>query len=575
MGEHMSTNDQVVLRTVLETQKARFGATIRDDKLFEIFSAEQVVKDFDLSDDEIERGITGGGNDGGVDSIYAFVNGDLIAEDTDVSIYKKDITINLFLTQSKTSSSFSETAIDKFQAFAKDLLDLSSDLQALAQFYDATLIGTIESFRRVYLALAPRFPLLTISFIYTSQGDAVHPQVDRRAEQLRETVQLMFPQGVVTFQFLGAANLLGLARRQPTTSYDLILVENPTSAAKDGKVGYLCLVRLGDYFRFITTPSGNLNKSMFEANVRDYQGQTEVNEAIASTLSAEPVEDFWWLNNGVTVLASQGSIVGKTLTIRDPQIVNGLQTSTEIFNYRSRSGDNNDDRAILVRVIVSDDEGSRDRIIRATNSQTSIPAASLRATDMIHRNIEDRFESVGLYYDRRKNSQKNAGRARESIITIPYLAQAVAAIVLQQPDDSRARPSSLLKTNATYLSVFNGDYPIDIYLMCTQTMRRIDMFLRAEAQSVSEISRNDIQYHLAMVAIYRLLGCPTAKPAQLCALDRSLLTKELLQECYNDIVAEFRDLATKGAGTFDKIAKSPALTEQLKRLLGTTKPKRG
>jgi len=55
-----------------------------------------------------------------------------------------------------------------------------------------------------------------------------------------------------------------------------------------------------------------------------------------------------------------------------------------------------DERSILVRVIVTEDAESRDRIIRATNSQTDIPSASLRATDKIHRDIEDFFATRGF-----------------------------------------------------------------------------------------------------------------------------------------------------------------------------------
>ena len=57
---------------------------------------------------------------------------------------------------------------------------------------------------------------------------------------------------------------------------------------------------------------------------------------------------------------------------------------------------------MLLRVIVPENEETRDKIIRATNSQTPIPKSSLRATDNVHRNIEDYFKPRGLYYDRRK-----------------------------------------------------------------------------------------------------------------------------------------------------------------------------
>lgn len=64
---------------------------------------------------------------------------------------------------------------------------------------------------------------------------------------------------------------------------------------------------------------------------------------------------------------------GKELIIHHPEIVNGLQTSNEIYRFFRGNPALKDARSILVRVIVPEDEESRDKIIRATNSQTPIP----------------------------------------------------------------------------------------------------------------------------------------------------------------------------------------------------------
>src|SRR3546814_13519732 len=62
------------------------------------------------------------------------------------------------------------------------------------------------------------------------------------------------------------------------------------------------------------------------------------------TLENPGAEDFWWLNNGVTILAQEASQVGKTIKITDPQIINGLQTSTEILTFFGTI-DSNDTRS--------------------------------------------------------------------------------------------------------------------------------------------------------------------------------------------------------------------------------------
>lgn len=126
-------------------------------------------------------------------------------------------------------------------------------------------------------------------------------------------------------------------------------------------------------------------------------GLNRVNEDIRDTLADENSPGFWWLNNGITILASGASVIGKSIKLSDIQIVNGLQTTESIYrHFYQGSGDKND-RAVLVKVIVSNDEANRDAIIRSTNDQTFVELASLHATDKIQRDIEDVMSRSGIY----------------------------------------------------------------------------------------------------------------------------------------------------------------------------------
>ena len=69
-----------------------------------------------------------------LDSIYVFLNGDLVEEDTETSVAKRNIEIELVFIQSKTSGGFSEQAMDKFHAATEDLLDLSKPLDLRLPF---------------------------------------------------------------------------------------------------------------------------------------------------------------------------------------------------------------------------------------------------------------------------------------------------------------------------------------------------------------------------------------------------------------------------------------------------------
>ncbi len=53
----MSENDIILLNTILDEEKTD---TISQSDFFEIFAFEQLLKNFDLSNDEIKSGKTGG-----------------------------------------------------------------------------------------------------------------------------------------------------------------------------------------------------------------------------------------------------------------------------------------------------------------------------------------------------------------------------------------------------------------------------------------------------------------------------------------------------------------------------------
>ncbi len=552
----MVTNDGIILDGVLEQRQVEVDPELDPSSFFEFFTAEQVLKDFDLSYDEIESGLVGAGGDGGIDGIFLLINGDLVQEEPDYTHLRKDITIDLIIIQSKTEAGFKETPIERFVSVSNDILDLSIETSSLSRTYNEFLLETIHRFRSLYRQLAARFPTLRISYVYASKGIDPHPNVERKVTSLEEVVKRHFPDSHFSFQFLGAPELLRLARRRPQRTYKLQLAENPISSNE--QVGFVCLVGLFDFFTFIADDSGALQRQIFEANVRDYQGRTQVNDEIQDSLRSKSTEDFWWLNNGVSILATKASLGAKTLTIEDPQIVNGLQTSTEVYNYCSNYDKANDDRKILVRVIVPEEDESRDRIIKATNSQTVVQLSSLRATDRIHRDIEEYFRPKGLFYDRRKNYYKNEGKPRDKIIGIPFLAQAIMAIVLQRPDNARARPSSLLKKDDDYKRVFSPSYPIGLYYVCAVVMRRVEQYLKLPSAGVPSEHRNNLRFYVAMHVVGGT-GKPPKSPKDVARFVVEEVDDSAIRKSLGAIKSKYFEL-----GGNDQIAKGTALLDAIR-----------
>ena len=547
----MATNSQVLLDGLLQQLQESVGPEYDVDSFFEAFVAQQVLKEYDLSYDEIESGIVDGSGDGGIDAIYTLVNGDLVQEDSTYERLKRGITIDLYVLQSKKSGAFRETPVERLITASTDLFDFAGQ-HSPDGAYNPALTDAMKRFRKVYSDLIGSFPKVTITFVYACKGEAPSTSVERKANMLKEMVADHIDASQIEFSFLGARDLLQLARQQPSHTFTLEIDGNPIS--KGNRVGFVCLVRLEDFRHFLVDDEGRLRRRLFEANVRDYQGNTQVNSAIRSTLDGGSGEDFWWLNNGVSIVASEASFGGDKLVIREPMIVNGLQTSVEIADYFQRNPEADEGRRLLVRVMVPDQSESRDRIIRATNSQTSVPLASLRATDEIQRDIESYFLHRGLYYDRRKNHYSNQGKPRNAIVGISNLGQAVMAILLGRPDTARARPSTLLKNDSDYDRVFTQKYPINMYFVCAEIMRLVDSELRRPIHSLSAGDRTNLRFYVAMHATRRVLDSGTITAQAVSDINLNALSPQVLSESYRHVMRAFID-----EGADDQAAKGPNL----------------
>ena len=529
---------------------------------FEQFVAELLLKDYEVSSDDVQYGLVDGANDGGIDAIYTVLDGEVVTEDYDVSSAKKgSAELKLYLIQTKISGGFQAIALDKMMTFARDTLDLDADLQNLTLELKPEIIRLLECFRRTYSALMTKKCSLEVVCVYATTGDDIHPNVHRKRRELELCIKNMFSACTQSVRLLRGRDIVDLHQQPPKQTKDLKFTAPPLSESSTGYVG---LVNLAEFYMFILLPSHEINASLFESNIRDYQGSVSVNRAIAGTLQSDASEDFWWLNNGVTIVATSASSIKRRVVIENPLIVNGLQTSNEIYRHFKERQHVEDDRNVLVRIIVPDTPTSRDKIIRATNNQTPIPAASLRATDAIHRDIETFLQDRGFYYERRKNQYKNQEKPADRIVSMPYLAQAVTAIVRRSPEMARAHPTSLLKKEHDYTQIFSKDYPLDVFLACIQARRTVENFLRASGSAASTgFARDDIRHHLTMFAVYSIAGRTAVKASDLPALNLHQMETSFLDRCFDELVEIFTYQARTQSTSYSDLSRSPEFTELL------------
>ncbi|HYX31240.1 MAG TPA: AIPR family protein [Pyrinomonadaceae bacterium] len=530
-----------------------------NDKAFERYCAEHLLKNNDLSDEEIESGLLGGSDDGGIDAVYFFINRTLITDETEVP--DPAISASLILIQAKYQGGFGENAVEGMHAFARDLLDYSKPVDQLT-YLNSVARDSISRFRDKYDQILGSPHTFYIYFCYATKSDQPpNDKVAKRVENLKSFVVSRISAANVDFRYYGAANLLGLARQSPVTTLPIEISKH--FSTNDGSV--VCLVKLKNFAQFLTDERGEIRRTVLEPNVRDYQGKRNpVNTDIRATLNTSDKAEFWWLNNGITLLASECSLAGNKLTVNRPEIVNGLQTSQEIFTFFKDNPEKSDDRHVLIRVIVPPEEQTRNRITKATNFQTLVSPVSLHATDRIHFDIEERLKLYELFYDRRKGHYRNLRKPIAQIISIRDLARAVIAILLQQPDNARARPQSVLNREESYNRIFDESYNRDVFVTCVLIDRQVNDYLK-QREDLTRDERRDIRFYVDMCIAYALSNDPSPTAPELAALAQTVVSSistDWLNNTTQMVLREYRKL-----GGTDTVAKGPHLREVLLRML--------
>jgi len=343
----MAKNDVVMIDGIVD-DRLREGYPSHDlGEVFEFLAFEQVLKEFDLSREEIEAGWVDGRNDGGVDGFFVFVNGHLL-QDVHTFVWpKRNAEVEVWILTCKHHQTFQQAPINTLIANVPVLLDLSRDASELRDRYSDEVLEARALLHTAYQRLSVARPIITFRLIYVSRGDssALDSNITGPADQLVSAVKPLFSQSTVTFEFIGAAELVSFYRRIKTFSLALPVLECITRESGS----YVALTRLEDYYRFVTDENGNLRRYLFESNVRDYLGENRVNEDIGASLKDAQAPEFWWLNNGITILVTGAPAAGKVLQLHDVQIVNGLQTTETIFRHFSAGNRASANRGLLVK----------------------------------------------------------------------------------------------------------------------------------------------------------------------------------------------------------------------------------
>lgn len=148
-------------------------------------------------------------------------------------------------------------------------------------------------------------------------------------------------------------------------------------------------------------------KRLITANIREYKGETKVNDSILTTLRDEP-EHFPYFNNGLTAYCSSmrvkaadlGNSDAKRVVITGFSVVNGAQTLGAIA--KCTEADGAPEGFAFIKVIslsgAEDERVLAKRITRSTNFQNQVDLRDFAALDDEQKRIAEHLELSGVFY---------------------------------------------------------------------------------------------------------------------------------------------------------------------------------
>lgn len=183
---------------------------------------------------------------------------------------------------------------------------------------------------------------------------------------------------------------------------------------------------------------------LLERNIRRYLGLqgNRVNEGIRHTLTSDEKNNFYFYNNGVTLICDSFSYNALQdgdykVRVENLQIINGGQTCMTIFKTL-REPDlihQNAQAFVLLRLyqLPRDNDGLVQRITYATNSQNPVDLKDLRANDERQKILEKDIEQLGFNYRTKRSNTPT----RSADITSGVAAEAVLSVWRRKPHQAK------------------------------------------------------------------------------------------------------------------------------------------
>lgn len=232
---------------------------------------------------------------------------------------------------------------------------------------------------------------------------------------------------------------------------------------KDAGQVYVVLCGADSLVSILTNDDGLIRANMFDDNVRDYQGDTDVNLEMEATLSTNPV-NFVLFNNGITIVCDKLESKNRELIIKNPQIVNGCQTCNSLYKVK-RMGKDLSQVQVIVKVIEATKSEVAQGIVKGTNRQNIVYEEAFETIRRYHKELEDFFNIMQtegfckVYYERRSKQYTRDNTIKPyQKVSFRVLIQSMVAMYMNHVETSHRHESKLISDYKDKLFVEGQSY---------------------------------------------------------------------------------------------------------------------
>lgn len=455
---------------------------------------------------------TGGGDDMGIDGLFILVNNIVVTSIEEINSLvegNSKIDVSFIFIQSKYQNKYDSGELGKFFDGVLDFLS-EKHHEPHNEKIDEVLQLKDYLFSDEIMLCWSKSPC--VKCYYVLAGDLRDDDhFEGKIANFKDGVQKLNNYSDINTKCLGAKELLNVCN-DIENSIKVVLntlgsIEFDEAEGVDNSLMILC--RANEFLRIIMNEDGFLRRSFFDDNIRDYQGKTTINEEIMNTLENDP-SSFLLRNNGLTIVCSSITSGNRKITLENPQIVNGCQTSNVLY-LAKKNNVNLDNVTLAIKVIATRKSNVINTIVKGTNSQNVLPLSSFETIKDFHKEFEDFAISVQadidnlndkIYYERRSNQYYYDSSIKASrVFSLDTLTKSFISIFFKAPHDIVHYITNILDKYRN--QIFCKDHSFYPYFLSALMLLNFERFMQ---DGLIDNLYDKFKYQILYVAGYIMSG---------------------------------------------------------------------